>query len=213
MAWNWPSIPGRNITGRAVAFGLALLILVFAVVPIRRSAGWIWDLGAALGFWALAGLTLQMMPCRDAAALRRHGRLALWVLGLCFAHALWFLIADPITRFDLRHGGAIHLWAAVVALAVLAAMTLQARLPDRFRFHPGYRGFRAAHRNAALFVVAAVAIHVLLSGYYVAGVGLVALLPLIVVALIRPGWGGLPLIYYVLGGAAAALIFVLARLP
>ncbi|SET78414.1 hypothetical protein [Paracoccus homiensis] len=213
MAWSWPNIPGHKNDGRAVAFGLALLILVFAPIPIHRSAGWVWDLGAALGFWALAGLVLQMLPCRDGIAFQRHRFLAPWVLALCLVHALWFLIVDPITRFDLRNGGAVHLWAALAGLAVLAGLILQARLPERFRLYPTYRAFRSAHRHAALCAIAAVAIHVLFSGYYVAGAGLIAVLPLILVALLRPAWAGLSPSCLGLGGAAATLIFVLMRLP
>lgn len=156
--------------------------------------GLFWDIGGLLGFLALVGLVLQTFPCRKAGEQLRHARLANWVIALAFAHALRFLAGDPILRFSLRPMGSVHLWCAAVALALLAGMTVLARLLDRLRAHSGYRDFRASHRAGACLSVGLAALHVGLSGFYASGVGLLSL-ALVPLANVRFVWlprAGLP---------------------
>lgn len=199
-----------------VLLSLTVLALVFLPLLAAPSDGLLWDIGALLGFLALAGLVLQTFLCRAAGEQRRHARLANWVLVLAFAHALWFLAGDPILRFSLRPMGPVHLWCAAVALALLAGMTVLARLPDRLRVHAGHRDFSVGHRAAACLTLGLVALHAGLSGFYASGVGLlsVALVPLAIARVVWLPRATLPtpsVSAYLAGGVVIGLLVVVTR--
>lgn len=149
---------------------LAILIaLVFATTFVfagRVGGGYFWDFGNALGFLALAGLLFQMVPYPRSQAARRHERLGYWVLAVAIAHALWFLAGDAVVRVYLQPGAPLYMWSGLVGIMALAALSILARMPDRMRVHKRFSSFKTTHRILGFIVVFAIALHILLSGFY-----------------------------------------------
>lgn len=172
---------------------VALTFLLSFAGGSRVAAGWFWDFGNALGFLALAGMLFQMIPYARGAATRRHETFGYWVLGLAILHAFWFLLGDGAVRVYLQPGAPLAMWLGLLAIAILAALTLLARLPDRMRVHRRFRVFRSVHRALGFALVAAAGLHVALTGFYLAGRVQDALLVLLIAAscLGRPWWARL----------------------
>lgn len=206
---------GTAVLGAVVG----LVFLVTFAGGARPGGGWFWDAGNALGFLALAGLLFQMIPSQRGAATKAHERLGYWVLAIAAAHAFWFLLGDGAVRVYLQPGAPLAMWLGLAALVTLAALTLLARMPDRMRAHRRFRTFRSVHRWLAFGVVGAAALHVALTGFYLARWLQDALLLALVAAccLGRPWWArlGAPPVAtgaaYAALGLAAAAAFVLAR--
>lgn len=206
---------GTAVLGAVVG----LVFLVTFAGGARTGGGWFWDTGNALGFLALAGLLFQMIPSARGAATKAHERLGYWVLAMAAAHAFWFLLGDGAVRVYLQPGAPLAMWLGLAALALLAALTLLARMPDRMRVHRRFRNFRSVHRWLAFGVVGAAALHVALTGFYLARWLQDALLLALVAAccLGRPWWARLATppvatgAAYAALGLAAAAAFVLAR--
>lgn len=144
---------------------MLLILGVMALADPWRSGGVFWDFGNALGFLALAGLMFQMIPGPRGAS-RPHELLGYWILAVAVLHSFWFLAGDAVVRFYLLPGGPPHMWLGLAGLLLLAGLSSLARMPDRMRLHPSYRGFRRVHRHLALACLAATLLHVLLGGFY-----------------------------------------------
>lgn len=203
--------------------GLRVLSIVVTLVFLASFAGgsvvgggWFWDFGNALGFLALAGLLFQMIPYARARETRRHERLGYWVLGAAFAHAFWFLAGDGAVRVYLQPGAPLAMWLGLAALVVLAVLTAIARMPDRMRLHRRFQAFRTVHRWLGIAVVAAAALHVILTGFYLSGWVQDALLVLILAACCvgRPCWArlGTPPVASGIGFAGLGIVAVVAFL-
>lgn len=215
-------MPGR---GRGPALELAAVIALVFLVPHLTLAtvggGWAWDLANATGFLALAGLVFQMIPRDRAGGFRRHERLGYWVLGLASAHALWMLLLDDTLRVYLWPGAPLFMWLGLVGLAVLAVLCVIARLPDRMRVHPRYRGFRRMHRWLSMGALILTGLHVALSGFYLDSTAELTIFAVVITAACLAGrWTGIrdtlsarliPL--WLLGGGIAVALFALIRLP
>ncbi len=211
--------PGRGVTVLAVL--VALVFLVSFAGGSAVGGGWFWDLGNALGFLALAGLLFQSIPGPRGRDVRRHEVLGYWVLAVALLHAFWFLAGDGAVRVHLQPGAPLAMWLGLLALVLLAALTVLARMPDRMRVHRRFRTFRNVHRVLGVAVVGGAALHVMLTGFYVARWGQDLLLVLLVAATCfgRAAWARLGdppaasgAAYAALGLAAVAA-FLLARSP
>lgn len=209
----------RPAGGLAVVLGLVFGV-TFLAAP-RTGGGWFWDFGNGLGFLALGGLLYQMIPPARARSGRGHEYLGYWVLGTAILHAFWFLGGDGTVRFYLLPGASIHVWPGLIALVALAVLAVLARMPDRMRVHPRFRTFRQVHRALAFLAVGTGFLHVVLSGFYLAGRAQVLLLALLTLAAclgrpdpvrnhaVSPPRGRA----YVLMGAVLVAGFVLIRNP
>ncbi|GHC38737.1 hypothetical protein GCM10007291_45490 [Gemmobacter nanjingensis] len=205
----------RNIPGRERAVPALLILAVMALADPWRSGGLFWDFGNALGFLALAGLLFQMIP-GPRGTPRPHELLGYWVLAIAGLHAFWFLAGDAVARFYLLPGGPLHMWLGLAGLLLLAGLSILARMPDRRRLHPSYRGFRRLHRHLALACLAATLLHVLLSGFYLPLWWQAAALAAIALACafgrrIWPRASAVPVAAWLGAGGGAVAVFVLMR--
>lgn len=197
--------------------GLVVLVTFVGVAPV--GGGWFWDFGNALGFLALAGILFQMIPYARAQATKRHELLGYWVLAVAMLHAFWFLAGDGAVRVYLQPGAPPAMWLGLIGLVGLAVLTALARMPDRMRVHRRFRTFRAVHRWLGYGVVAAAALHVMLTGFYLSRWVQDGLLVLLAAACCfgRPYWArlGVPPVAsgtgFVAVGLVAAAGFLLAR--
>lgn len=200
----------------------SLVVSVFAISFLAkplRGGGWFWDLGNALGFLVFAGLLFQMIPTRRGWPVRPHEVLGYWILGIAILHAFWFLAGDGTVRFYLLPGGPAHMWLGLAGLALLAVLSILARLPDRMRVHRHYHGFRKTHRILGVAVVATAGLHIVLSGFYLPAWWQAALLAALSVACMsgRKYWTRLPYpraastANYLVFGAMGSAVFLLIR--
>lgn len=191
---------------------VALTFLVTFAGGSRVGAGWFWDFGNALGFLALAGILFQMIPYARGAATRRHETLGYWVLAIAALHAFWFLLGDGAVRVYLQPGAPLAMWLGLLGLVLLAVLTALARMPDRMRVHRRFRTFRTVHRVLGFTLVAAVGLHVALTGFYLARWMQDVLLVLLVAGacLGRQQWGRLARPPVATGRAFAAIGLVAA---
>ncbi|MEO9779443.1 MAG: hypothetical protein ABJH07_05240 [Sedimentitalea sp.] len=199
-----------------------LIVLVFATSFLftgRVGGGYYWDFGNALGFLALAGLLFQMVPYPRSLTARRHENIGYLVLAVAIAHAFWFLAGDAVVRVYLQPGAPLYMWAGLVGIISLAALSILARMPDRMRVHKRFSSFRNTHRVLGFIVVAATAHHVLLSGIYLTSWPQWVLLALIGLGACfgRQYWSRLShppsasSVVYLSFGSIAILLFVLVR--
>jgi predicted CXXCH cytochrome family protein len=119
--------------GIACAVAAAALLL-----PLPASGGFMWDLGAAVGYGSLVfAATLYLYPLRgEGIAHRRlftvsqHRRIGWIALSLAGVHTAILLIAQPLTGHYLLPSAPLYMLcglAALIALAVLVATGISAR--------------------------------------------------------------------------------------
>ncbi|MFV0292249.1 MAG: hypothetical protein ACK5II_03125 [Paracoccus sp. (in: a-proteobacteria)] len=203
----------------------AIIALVFAISFLTQpmlGAGWLWEVGNGLGFWALAGLLFQMIPLHRTDGARRHQTLGYWVLSIGFAHAFWMLATDSVVRVYLMPGAPAYMWLGLIGLMTLAMLTVLAQMPDRMRIHKQFRSFRLWHRWLGILTVAAAVGHILLSSFYLSGWWQAVLLLGLATGccLGRRIWSylhtplyALHLIYALVGGVFVSLFTIIRNLP
>jgi hypothetical protein len=155
------------------------------------GAGWFWDLGNALGFAAMAGLLYLTLATGPGLKVRLHRQLGYAVLGVAVAHALWLLVGDPAVVEYLKPGAPLYMWAGVLGLLLLAALTVIAMPHVRSRLHKRYSGFRLWHRVLAILTIIGAAGHIAGSNYYIDS-GYAAGVFVIVVVAVTAGHRRLP---------------------
>ena len=98
--------------------------MTFLSSPVL-GAGWFWDTGNALGFTpARAGVLYLTLATGPGLDVRVHRQLGYAVLSVAVAHALWLLVGDPATIEYLKPGAPPYMWAGVLGLLLLAALTV-----------------------------------------------------------------------------------------
>ena len=175
-----------------------LVALVFGITFLADptvGGGGVWDTGNAVGFLAFAGLLFQMIPVRGRAAMDAHEWLGYGVLGLAILHAFWFLAGDGAVHVYLQPGAPLHMVLGLVAVLVLAPLSVLARMPDRMLRHRSYRSFRDLHRGLALVAAGGAALHVILTRFYLSGPAQAVLFAALTLArcFARGGWERVPL--------------------
>jgi predicted CXXCH cytochrome family protein len=147
------------------------------MMPLPASGGFIWDLGAGLGYGSLVfAAVLYLYPLRgEGIAHRRlftvsqHRRIGWIALCLAALHTAILLVAQPLTGHYLLPSAPLYMLcglAALIALAVLVATGISARSALRHGAAPRKKssGNVATHAVLAGLLLAMLAAHVVGSG-------------------------------------------------
>ncbi|MCC7461390.1 MAG: cytochrome c3 family protein [Gammaproteobacteria bacterium] len=161
----------RSVITPALALTGVLLVMGAAWAP---RTGLAWELGAGLGLLSvLALLTLCALPLWQRArwvpalALRPHRWLGWLALALATAHVAVLALADPLVLRYLQPSLPWYQLAGVLCIVLLLAIVLLAEMPP-CGWGPGRRGFRPVHIGLCVLALLLLAVHVLVSGRYVA---------------------------------------------
>ncbi|WP_088919113.1 hypothetical protein [Granulosicoccus antarcticus] len=185
----------------------ATVLLMVNAGSGRVGAGWVWDFANGLGFSAMAGLIYLFMQHSAGIATRYHRACSYVVLLLIVAHALFFLLIDPLLLEYLKPGAPAYMWFGVIGFLLIILLIVTAdRLPIKRSFVSG-AAFRRWHRRLSWLALLAIIGHVTISGLYIRGPVQFALLALLVVAAVLPA---LILRWVPARGFSSAVFFVLA---
>ena len=150
---------------------LCTVILLFAAsfASTGSTGGLLWDLLNGAGFAACA-LFIQLSwlsasPARQPM-LDAHADLALWICAFAVLHGVGLLVAEPTLLEYLEADAPLYMLMGVLALVVLLALTWASFPRARQRVWQSWPAFRSWHRWAWLFLLCAIAWHVLGSGFY-----------------------------------------------
>lgn len=192
-----PKLPGTAISLPL----LALALLAFALLPDRYPAsGFLWDWLDGLGFGALAIVVFLGWDSQSPAShprLRLHSHLATAGCLLAGAHAVGFLLADPLLLEYLKLKAPPSMLAGLAAALAMLALTISSYPTLRRRCYSTFKQFRSWHRWAGIVLLALSLWHTVGAGYSVGpGPGsrqtgitrLVLLLPLVVLLPLAAFW-------------------------
>lgn len=171
---------------------LAFAVLGITLLPDRYpAAGFLWDLLDGLGFAALAILVFlgwESGHRASAPRLRLHSNLAVAGSLLVVAHAIGFLIADPVLLEYVKPTAPLGMLAGLLAALGMLAATVTSYPGLRRRCYGTYKRFRWWHRTAGIVLLSLGLWHVAGASYSVGSVPgsgwngivrLVLLLPLV----------------------------------
>lgn len=148
--------------------GITLLVLglAFLANPLV-GAGWVWDLGNAVGFVAVAGLMYLTIPTTGVRNLAAHEWFSKGVLVLCVFHAIWLLVFDPVVITYLTPGRAPpYMWIGVLSLFAVALSIVISEQTVRSLWFSDHGRFKTVHKATGLVALAGATYHVLASGHY-----------------------------------------------
>lgn len=150
---------------------LALAILGLALLPDRYPAGgFLWDWLNGLGFAALAVIVFLGWDSRSPARqprLRLHSHIATLGCVLVVAHAVGFLIADPLLLEYVKPKAPASMLAGLVAALAMVAVTVTSYPGYRLRCYRTFARFRWWHRLAAIGLLGLSLWHIVGAGYSV----------------------------------------------
>lgn len=153
---------------------LALAILGITLLPDRYPAGgFLWDLLNGLGFAALAILVFLGWDSGHPASqprLRLHSNLAVAGSLLVVAHAVGFLVADPLLLEYLKPTAPLGMLAGLLAALAMLAVTVTSYPTLRRRCYGTYQRFRWWHRTAGIVLLGLSLWHAVAAGYSVGSV-------------------------------------------
>lgn len=150
---------------------LCTIILLFAAsfASTGGTGGLLWDLLNGAGFAACALFVqlswLSASPARQPM-LDAHADLALWICGFAMLHGIGLLVAEPTLLEYLEADAPLYMLMGVLALVMLLALTWASFPRARQRVWQSWPAFRSWHRWTWLFLLGAIAWHVLGSGFY-----------------------------------------------
>jgi hypothetical protein len=181
--------------GIACALAAALLLL-----PLPASAGFFWNLGAAVGYGSLVfTVALYVYPLRgDGVPHRRlftvsqHRRIGWIALILAGLHVAILLAAEPLTGHYLLPSAPLYMQSglsALIALAVLVPTGITARSILRRAASPRTSSSGIAHAVLAALLLALLGAHIFGSGQLLdQPVKVVTCCALLVLALLYSAW-------------------------
>jgi len=148
-----------------------LAVLLICLLPGGTPAGGLgWDWLGALGFGALAFLLALAFESESPAReprLTAHRNLALAACALAGAHALGYLVLDPVSIEYLKPKAPGHMLAGIVGIVGLTALTATAFPRPRRRVFSGFARFRRWHLMLAIGTLALGAWHAIGTGFTV----------------------------------------------
>jgi Class III cytochrome C family len=220
-------IPWRRV------FLACACVAAVLLVPRPASAGFAWDVSAALGYAASAvALLLFVYPLRRAGLAHRrlftvtqHRRLGWLALILTLLHVLLLLLREPLTLKYLLPSAPLYMLCgtlALIALAVLVPTGLSARRALRRGGAPGRSPRLTALTHAALSAVllGLIGAHLIGSGQLVDRIPKMSVLCIVLAlaiawSIVQPRWQGLATKWLpvVLPGIAAILLLLLLPTP
>jgi hypothetical protein len=129
------NLPPSYLRRAGVACAIAAALLLS---PLPASAGFIWDLGAGIGYGSLVfavalylyPLRAEGIPHRRLFTVSQHRRIGWIALILGLAHAAILLAAQPLTGHYFLPSAPLYMLcgiAALIALVVLVATGISAR--------------------------------------------------------------------------------------
>ncbi len=153
-------------------------VITFTAAP-TMGAGWLWDLGNALGFATMAGMLCLMIAGNSRCEVRAHEMLGYAVLLVALIHALWFLLFDAAAVEFVMPDAPAYMWAGIAALALVAILVVQAN-----------RALRRWHLHLSVLAIGMAAYHIVSSGLYLrTGYQVFAFVTLIALAAFVPRHG------------------------
>lgn len=178
---------------------IALLLYGVALLPDGLpAAGFGWDALNGLGISALALLIALAWDAETPSAglrLRVHQNLALGALALLTAHAIGFLLHDPLLLEHLKPAAPVHMLMALAAFLIILVLGITSFPRVRRPVYGGFRNFRHWHIALSLLALTGSLWHLLGTGSTFRGpwrsgvlIAAVALLP--VAARLRRATGG-----------------------
>lgn len=148
-----------------------LAVLLICLVPAGVPAGGFgWDWLGALGFGVLAFLLALAFESESPArepGLTAHRHLAVAACVLAAAHALGYLILDPVSVEYLKPTAPAHMLAGLIGILGLGALTATAFPTPRRRVFASFASFRRGHLALAVSTLVLGAWHAIGTGFTV----------------------------------------------
>lgn len=167
---------------------VCLLLLLFICLGPQAlpASGIAWDWLGGLGLASLAFLLSLSWEAESPAPQPRltlHRNLAVAASILALAHALGYLITDPITVEYLKPTAPAHMLIGILGLLLTVGVTLTS-LPDlRRRIYRRFRDFRHWHLGASIAALITAGWHVVGTGYLISTVWQLSAIVLLAAAL------------------------------
>lgn len=152
--------------------GLIILIIVVLGSGLAAralpSGGYWWDFLAALGYCAFALIAFMgwesEAPGRNPR-LRLHRNLALLGSLIVTAHAVGYLVIDPVVIEYLLPAAPAYMLMGIAALLLLLGSTISSLPGPRRRTYSGFPAFQRWHRVLFLLLLTTTSWHVIGTGF------------------------------------------------
>ncbi len=167
----------------------ACFLAVFTVLMLNNaplSGGVFWDFLNGLGFAAFSGLIYVNIASPKVTSLSTHQKISYVAVVLIIAHALGFLIFDPLLIEYLKFGAPIYMWAGLLSLTLLLFLVITALNSNRLKAHASYAGFQQTHKLLSYGAIIACLYHIIASGFYLQSLWQAALFCIIALAILNP---------------------------